>query len=185
MVRPYSAHSTLNGDSGRIYSQIFALLLYTSVTRPVADDWVPQIARFKDLLVGKDPRATEQCFHLMYRSAIDGRKDKTAQTMSAVDVALWDAKGKAAGEPVYRLFGGPCRTEIPAYASMLSCLIEPDDVRERAARLKTAATAFRSGSSDTEPTAGTRAWRPTKRSFASPVRLSATTTTCFRCLELL
>lgn len=34
------------------------------------------------------------------------------------------------------MLGGPCRTEIPAYASMLSFSIAPDDVRERAGELK-------------------------------------------------
>ncbi|MFB6141074.1 MAG: enolase C-terminal domain-like protein [Halosimplex sp.] len=108
----------------------------TGLAGPVSAEWASAIARFEDLLVGEDPRATERCWDLMYRSAIHGRKGKTVQAMSAVDVALWDAKGKAAGEPVYRLLGGPCRTELPAYASMLGFPVDPDSVRERAAETK-------------------------------------------------
>jgi L-alanine-DL-glutamate epimerase-like enolase superfamily enzyme len=127
-------------DDGIEISQVFLHVEtdagVTGVAGPVADDWIPHIARFEERLVGEDPRATERCWDLMYRSAIHGRKGKTAQAMSAIDVALWDAKGKAAGEPVYRLLGGPCRTELPAYASMLSFSIDPEDVRERAAEMK-------------------------------------------------
>jgi len=53
--------------------------------------------------------------------------------VSAVDVALWDLRGKAAGDPIYRLLGGPVDRERPAYASMLGFSVEPDRVRERAA----------------------------------------------------
>jgi L-alanine-DL-glutamate epimerase-like enolase superfamily enzyme len=108
----------------------------TGLAGPVGDDWMPNIARFEDLLAGEDPRATERCWDLMYRDAIHGRKGKTVQGMSAIDVALWDAHGKAAGEPVCRLLGGPCRTELPCYASMLGFPVDPDSVRERAAEMK-------------------------------------------------
>ena len=45
---------------------------------------------------------------------------------------LWDLRGKAYGQPVYRLLGGPTRTEIPAYASALGYSIEPEQVARRA-----------------------------------------------------
>ena len=108
----------------------------TGLAGPVGDDWMANIARFEGLLAGEDPRATERCWDLMYRDAIHGRKGKTVQGMSAIDVALWDAHGKAAGEPVCRLLGGPCRTELPCYASMLGFPVDPDSVRERAAEMK-------------------------------------------------
>lgn len=108
----------------------------TGLAGPISEEWVSLIARFEGLLVGEDPRATERCWDLMYRNAIHGRKGKTAQAMSAIDVALWDVKGKDAGEPVYRLLGGPCRTELPAYASMLAFSVEPEAVREQAAEMK-------------------------------------------------
>jgi galactonate dehydratase len=37
--------------------------------------------------------------------------------IAAIDTALWDIAGKAAGLPVHRLLGGPCRTEVPVYVS--------------------------------------------------------------------
>jgi L-alanine-DL-glutamate epimerase-like enolase superfamily enzyme len=45
--------------------------------------------------------------------------------ISALDCALWDLKGKAWGQPVYRLLGGPTRASVPAYASMLGFSTEP------------------------------------------------------------
>jgi len=132
--------NTAATEDGLEISQIFLHVEtdddVTGVVGPVADKWVPHIAGFEDLLVGEDPRATERCWDLMYRSAIHGRKGQTVQAISAIDVALWDAKGKALGEPVYRLLGGPCRTDLPVYASMLGYPVDPDSVRERAAEMK-------------------------------------------------
>ncbi len=48
--------------------------------------------------------------------------------VSALDIALWDIKGKIAGEPIWRLLGGQKKSRIPAYASLLR-LGEPDIVR--------------------------------------------------------
>ena len=39
--------------------------------------------------------------------------------ISAIDIALWDIKGKMLGLPVYQLLGGPCREKIRAYASQV------------------------------------------------------------------
>src|SRR5213076_1329026 len=39
--------------------------------------------------------------------------------ISAIDIALWDLKGKALGQPVFRLLGGPFRSQVRAYATGL------------------------------------------------------------------
>ncbi len=88
--------------------------------------------QFRSLLIGADPLATERIWDILYRSAIHGRKGATMMAISAIDCALWDLKGKWAGAPVYRLLGGPTRTEIPAYASMLGYAIEPERAADRA-----------------------------------------------------
>jgi L-rhamnonate dehydratase len=46
--------------------------------------------------------------------------------VSAIDNALWDLRGRATGEPVHRLLGGPTRERVPVYASMLGCSVEPE-----------------------------------------------------------
>ncbi|MDP9365311.1 MAG: mandelate racemase/muconate lactonizing protein [Chloroflexota bacterium] len=88
--------------------------------------------QFRGLLVGKDPRATERLWDMMYREAVHGRKGPTMIAISAIDCALWDLKGRWLGQPVYRLLGGPIRETVPAYASMLGYSLEPDKVRQRA-----------------------------------------------------
>ncbi|HWL44462.1 MAG TPA: mandelate racemase/muconate lactonizing enzyme family protein [Ilumatobacter sp.] len=42
------------------------------------------------------------------------------RALSAIDIAVWDLVGQAAGLPVHRLLGGPCRDRIPAYNSCAS-----------------------------------------------------------------
>jgi L-rhamnonate dehydratase len=63
---------------------------------------------------------------------VHGRKGVTMMAISAVDCAIWDLKGRYFKAPVYRLLGGPTRTEIPAYASALGYSIEPERAAERA-----------------------------------------------------
>src|SRR5262245_9312042 len=76
-------------------------------------------------LLGRDPLATELLLDQMLRLDRHGRSGLFVTAISAVDCALWDLKGKAWGQPVYRLLGGPTRPSVPAYASMLGFPIEP------------------------------------------------------------
>ena len=55
--------------------------------------------------------------------------------VSPVDCALWDLKGKAWGQPVFRLLGGH-RPAVPAYASMLGFSTEPEAAAEVAVAYK-------------------------------------------------
>ena len=65
---------------------------------------------FKPLLRGRDPRDTEKLWDLMFRATLPyGRKGLPIMAVSAIDNALWDIKGKAAGAPVYALLGGNTR----------------------------------------------------------------------------
>ncbi len=87
------------------------------------------------LVLGEDPRATERIWDKLYRSQVHGRGGVAMMALSALDCALWDLKGNWAGAPVYRLLGGPIRTELPAYASALGYSLEPSLLRERAQSL--------------------------------------------------
>lgn len=83
------------------------------------------------LLIGHDPLAIERIWDRLYRFMIHGRKGLVMQAISVIDCALWDLKGKHFNAPVYVLLGGPTRTEIPAYASMLGYSLDPELVQER------------------------------------------------------
>ena len=87
--------------------------------------------QLKPLLLGEDPLAIERIWDRMYRYMVHGRKGVVMMAISVVDCALWDLKGKWANAPVYTLLGGPTRTEIPAYASMLGYSLDPELVQER------------------------------------------------------
>ena len=77
------------------------------------------LTQLAHLLLGQDPLATELLWDQMHRFQVHGRQGDAMIALSAVDCALWDIKGQALGQPIWRLLGGPTRTEMPAYASML------------------------------------------------------------------
>ena len=70
------------------------------------------------LVTGRDCMATEFLNDLMWRAVQRLRvAGHAAAAISAVDLALWDLKGKLLLQPVYRLLGGPCRDRIELYAT--------------------------------------------------------------------
>jgi L-alanine-DL-glutamate epimerase-like enolase superfamily enzyme len=74
----------------------------------------------RHLLIGENPLEIDRLWEKMYRGSIYyGRRGATIHAISGIDIALWDIKGKALGEPVCRLLGGPHRRELRAYASTL------------------------------------------------------------------
>ncbi len=44
-----------------------------------------------------------------------GSRGAAVECLSAIDIALWDIRGKALGKPIYELLGGPVRDEIALY----------------------------------------------------------------------
>jgi len=104
---------------------------------PIAVDQAFQIdTRLRQHLIGQDPLATERLWDVMMRHDRHARQGYMMMAISAVDIALWDIRGKAAGLPVYRLLGGPTRERVPAYASCLGMSLDPVQVRAKARALK-------------------------------------------------
>jgi L-alanine-DL-glutamate epimerase-like enolase superfamily enzyme len=74
----------------------------------------------EEMLLGADPMEPEAVWERIYRgSKMTGRRGALICALGAIDMALWDIKGKALGVPVYRLFGGAGRATITPYASLL------------------------------------------------------------------
>ena len=68
-------------------------------------------------LVGEDAHRVEGLWHRLWGEVnFFGHKGISLFALSALDMALWDARGKALGQPVHRLLGS-CREAVPAYHS--------------------------------------------------------------------
>ena len=66
-------------------------------------------------LIGRDPRRIEDIWQYLYRGAYWRRGPVTMRAIAAVDVALWDLKGKLLGAPIYDLLGGKSRDGVMVY----------------------------------------------------------------------
>ncbi|MEY3671744.1 MAG: Galactonate dehydratase [Pseudomonadota bacterium] len=81
------------------------------------------IKRFAEYLEGKDPFPIEHHWNVMHRfSYFQGMAENAA--ISAIDMALWDIKGKALGVPIYELLGGAARTKARIYGHIYENTIE-------------------------------------------------------------
>ena len=70
------------------------------------------------MLAGQNCLATEKLWDMMQRITTPyGTAGLASYAISAVDIALWDLKGKLLGHPVYELLGGPQKEQIFCYAS--------------------------------------------------------------------
>lgn len=94
-----------------------------AVVTCIAEDLAPA-------LLGEDPRHLNALFDRMYNGPragyagsrgrvfpILGRRGLTVSAISGVDMALWDLLGSSLGVPIIDLWGGPCRPDMPLYAS--------------------------------------------------------------------
>ena len=86
------------------------------------------ILKFKDYLIGKDPFRIEDLNQNFYRS-VYFRGSVIMSAISAIDIALWDIKGKALGVPVYELLGGKTREKVRVYASVMTRETDPESLR--------------------------------------------------------
>jgi len=76
------------------------------------------IEHLKPHLIGADPLNIEYLWQLMLRGDFfPGGRINTA-AISAVDIALWDIKGKALNQPVHMLLGGRLRDRVPCYTGV-------------------------------------------------------------------
>lgn len=95
-----------------------------------------------EYLVGKDPLHIEKHWqHMFRRQLFRGGADMMA-AMGAIDIALWDIKGKSLGKPVYELLGGPVREKVRLYTHLGGN--SPEELAQQAsARVEEGFTALR------------------------------------------
>jgi galactonate dehydratase len=78
---------------------------------------VEAILELERVFVGRDPHQIEALWHEAYRSTYFRGGPIYQSALSAVEMALWDIKGKDMGVPVYQLLGGKVRDSVPCYAN--------------------------------------------------------------------
>ncbi len=69
------------------------------------------------LLIGQDPFRTDRLWQMMYRSYFYPAGREKVHALGALDMALWDLKGKALGVPVYQMLGGQSRDYVECYST--------------------------------------------------------------------
>lgn len=92
-----------------------------------------------EVILGMDPIDNEAIWDKMHRKTFWGMGGGTIvfAGMSAIDIAVWDIKGKALGVPVYKLLGGKTNGRLRAYASQIQfdwcgrsrAMLTPEDYR--------------------------------------------------------
>lgn len=103
-------------DEG-IYGDGEAALAYGTAA-PAAMGMIQDLAK---LIIGMDPLDNEVIWNKMYKRTFWAQNGGPIifSGMSAIDIALWDIKGKFFGLPVYKLLGGKMRDNLRCYASQL------------------------------------------------------------------
>ncbi len=85
-------------------------------------------------LIGRDAHKIEDTWQYLYRGAYWRGGPITMAAIAAIDMALWDIKGKAAGLPLYQLLGGRSRSGVTLYAHANGA--DVDDTIDKAEELK-------------------------------------------------
>ncbi|MFN4087786.1 MAG: mandelate racemase/muconate lactonizing enzyme family protein [Alphaproteobacteria bacterium] len=143
----------------------------TPTTAPILKALLETVLR--PTVLGADPMLTEQLWWRMYEALPRrGGEGLMRLAIAAVDFALWDIKGKAAGLPIAALFGGR-RERVPTYANCAHHL-PADRLAERAARDVAAghrALKIRGTRSFVSPTEATERVRQVRAAVGPDVRL--------------
>ena len=142
-LRPATAAAPALGRGGRalahntgrhlcVYPAQAEVLLVRIATEDGLTGWgeahappIPGVAQalirdlFAPLLLGRDPLATDALWDALYAAMrLRGYGSGVLlEALAGVDIALWDLAGKALGQPVATLLGGPYRTRLPCYLS--------------------------------------------------------------------
>lgn len=88
-----------------------------STTTPTANRAVAHmVQQVNDVVAGADPARIEDIWHTVFRAfTYMGSRGAASQVVSAIDIALWDIRGKVLGVPVHDLLGGRVRDDLLIY----------------------------------------------------------------------
>lgn len=94
------------------------------------------------MIEGMDPLDRDVIWHEAYNLMRDhGQKGMPLQSLSGVDIALWDIAGKMVNQPIHKLIGGAHRTQVQAYG--YGMMLRREDADTMAARFVDEAAAIK------------------------------------------
>jgi L-alanine-DL-glutamate epimerase-like enolase superfamily enzyme len=102
----------------------------------------PHVLHYRQFVLGEDPTDVER---VMLKIRHHGAFKPWGSAVSAIEMALWDIAGKAAGLPVYKLLGGKIRDRVRVYNGAVRFPLQgysPADYAENMARMKEAREGF-------------------------------------------
>lgn len=102
----------------------------------------PHVQFYKEYILGEDPTNIER---VMLKIRKLGSFKPWGSAVSAIEIALWDIAGKAAGMPVYKLLGGKIRDKVRVYNGAIRFPMngyEPEDFAENMAKMKASKEGF-------------------------------------------
>ncbi len=102
----------------------------------------PQVLHYKQYILGEDPTDVER---VMLKIRHRGSFKPWGSAVSAIEMALWDIAGKAAGLPVYKLLGGKVRDRVRVYNGAVRFPMDghaPADYADTMAKMKAAPEGF-------------------------------------------
>lgn len=93
------------------------------------------------MILGDDPMNRDVIWHKVYNLLRDhGQKGMPLQSLSGVDIALWDIAGKVAGLPLHKLIGGAHRDKVAAYG--YGMMLKRESVEDHVVRFRDEAAAI-------------------------------------------
>ena len=94
------------------------------------------------MVLGMDPMDRDVIWHKVYNLMRDhGQKGMAMQSLSGVDIALWDIAGKVMGQPIHKIIGGAHRSDVSVYG--YGMMLRPEPVEDLAARFTDEAAAIK------------------------------------------
>lgn len=102
----------------------------------------PHVLHYREMILGEDPTDVER---VMLRIRRMGAFKPWGSAVSAIEMALWDIAGQAAGVPVYKLLGGKVRDRVRCYNGAVRFALQghaPEDYAENMALMKAAPEGF-------------------------------------------
>jgi L-alanine-DL-glutamate epimerase-like enolase superfamily enzyme len=111
----------------------------TGIGQGGSPDTVRNVARS---VIGKNAFDTEMIWQAVYMDGFYSPGKERLHALGAIDLALWDIKGKALNAPLYQLFGGKAREHIELYATsgLPQGLVPPEEAAAMGLKERAAAT---------------------------------------------